>query len=783
MLGVLVAAVLVVAMLPVVPAGAAGGVYHVDVATGNDTSGTGAPGAPFKSIGRGLQAASSGDEVVVHEGTYDSMVETLPLTMTMGVNLHGAEGEPPPVIDGGGTKRLMSLAGGAPNTIVEGFEFRDGAAMAGGAMAISGTFISPGWPLITGNLFESNEATGGSGGAIRLSSATNTITATISDNLFIGNHAVGQSGGAVDAYLKCDIDLRDNLFAGNSSENWAGGLSAFSGAIVDSRGDAFYGNTGANGGGAVWVRQARVTIADAVFDSNETTSAGTSGGAISADLSSTVVIDRARIVDNYAVNDGGALYVAAGSDVVLKSSVIANNDCGDDNGGIWGSSGSTMTIVQCSFAGNDGVDTWGNGTSGYAEVYGSIFWESEQTTGVPASSDCWYGSPLVQSIVRDPAVGGPSVIHDDPLFRDIPNGDLVPLLGSPAIDSVTPTCPLTTLTDIDGRDRPLDGDDSGTAWDDMGAFERPVPDPLRLAGASRYDTALEIVTERSEPSSDAVLASGANYPDALSAAGLCGVLGAPLLLTQPSDVPTEVITKLHDLGVGDVWIVGGTGAVSEVVATELTDEGFTVHRIAGTSRYDTAAAVAREMERMMPGVSDRCYLARGDGFADALAVAPLAVAGPSPVLLTVPTSLPATVASFLDDFPVSEVWALGGTSAVSGPVLAEAGTHAGYVDRIAGGSRYDTAAEIAQFAVDDGLCTWDLVGIASGAKFPDALAGGVAAGANGGVMMLTLPTALPTETETKLSDNADFVMECDVYGGTGAVSEAVRLAIKSALGW
>ena len=63
------------------------------------------------------------------------------------------------------------------------------------------------------------------------------------------------------------------------------------------------------------------------------------------------------------------------------------------------------------------------------------------------------------------------------------------------------------------------------------------------------------------------------------------------------------------------------------------------------------------------------------------------------------------------------------------------------VDRLAGSNRYATAAEISQWAYPDGS---DVVFVATGLDFPDAIAGGAAAAAEGGPLLLVTGTSVPS---------------------------------------
>jgi putative cell wall-binding protein len=100
------------------------------------------------------------------------------------------------------------------------------------------------------------------------------------------------------------------------------------------------------------------------------------------------------------------------------------------------------------------------------------------------------------------------------------------------------------------------------------------------------------------------------------------------------------------------------------------------------------------------------------------------------------------------------------------------------VDRLSGADRYETAVQASQATIPTGTNP-AVVYLANGANYPDALAAGPAAIAQGGVLLLTKSTSLPVVTRSELLrlDPARVV----IVGGTGAVSESVRSAVRSAL--
>lgn len=308
----------------------------------------------------------------------------------------------------------------------------------------------------------------------------------------------------------------------------------------------------------------------------------------------------------------------------------------------------------------------------------------------------------------------------------------------------------------------------------------------RVFGANRYATALAVSAETfgADSVETVVLATGQDFPDALSASALAGALGSPMLLTPTSVLPTGLLAELDRLGATKVEIVGGEGVVGPQVVAALTNAGYTVKRTAGNDRFLTSAAVAR---RVVEITGDRpaltAFLVNGYDFADANAVSPYAYSQAFPVLLTGATSLHPTTAAVAKEIGVTHVVIAGGRSVVSDAVATQMRAVDGVMTthREGGLNRYETAAKVATYAVEMFWADNSSVGIATGLVFADALGGGAAIGARGGVLLMTDAATLSPATQAYLEDAAEDVLEVQIFGGTAAVSDAVKTAINKAL--
>ena len=343
-----------------------------------------------------------------------------------------------------------------------------------------------------------------------------------------------------------------------------------------------------------------------------------------------------------------------------------------------------------------------------------------------------------------------------------------------------------TAKDLGGAGR---DDHYGYGRIDVSMALRAANIPMtRVAGSDRYDTAARASASAFAVGStpNVVLASGSSFADALSASGLCGALGSPLLLTQPSGLPQPTLAELARLTSGranrTVYVVGGTGAVSPTVDGQLQSAGYTVVRLSGADRYATCSRVASRVKSVLgSSFSGTALVARGDTYPDALAAGPLAYEAKMPVLLTRPDSLPSATAAAIRDLGVSNVVLAGGTGAVSDAVGAAVRSLGAATVREAGSDRYGTASALAGYATARGWGNASYVAMATGTGFADALAGGATAGVKGGVLVLTRPSSLPEATSTFLAAHRAQIHQIALLGGTGAVSDAVLEPIVAAM--
>ena len=317
----------------------------------------------------------------------------------------------------------------------------------------------------------------------------------------------------------------------------------------------------------------------------------------------------------------------------------------------------------------------------------------------------------------------------------------------------------------------------------------------RVSGINRVETSVK-VSESSFPQPDSadtvVIATGTNYPDALAGGPLARRLDAPLLLTDPTALSPATAAEIQRLGAVHAILLGGPGALSGQVESDVRGLGLTTERIAGRDRFETAGLIADRVPSTTVYVTEGANADPNRGWPDAVAVSGLASFELRPIILVTRTTFPTASRDAMTRLGVTDAVVVGGEVAVSAETAAEIadpdgdGTPEVRVTRVAGASRYDTSVALATRSVAAGASTFDLW-FATGLSFPDALAAGPAVARSGGVLLLVHgrdPNGGPEVYEWLEDLDEDDTLRAWLVGGTSAVTDEVadRLVAAARIG-
>ncbi|MGA1836595.1 cell wall-binding repeat-containing protein [Herbiconiux sp. 11R-BC] len=301
----------------------------------------------------------------------------------------------------------------------------------------------------------------------------------------------------------------------------------------------------------------------------------------------------------------------------------------------------------------------------------------------------------------------------------------------------------------------------------------------RIGGADRYAVSAAVSAAKF-PSGVATVfvASGEVFPDALSASGAAGAIGAPVLLVSKNAIPDVVEAELSRLHPRNIVLLGGTDTIAVTVERALqnhVDPGM-VKRISGADRYAVSAGISEQAFPAAPPGPSVAYVASGEVFADALSGSAAAGLLGAPVLLTAKGVLPPVVSAELARLAPTKIVILGGTDSISPAVEAELQARA-ITTRFSGADRFAVSAAVSAGAFDPSKA--HVVFVASGAVFPDALSGSAAAIRVGAPVLLVTRDDVPALVAAELDRVKPSRIV--VLGGPLTVSDATIAALRSHL--
>ncbi|MFB2555616.1 cell wall-binding repeat-containing protein [Herbiconiux liangxiaofengii] len=203
------------------------------------------------------------------------------------------------------------------------------------------------------------------------------------------------------------------------------------------------------------------------------------------------------------------------------------------------------------------------------------------------------------------------------------------------------------------------------------------PTVTRIGGADRFEVSASAVHDYYSATTPrpavpmSFVASGANFPDALSGAAAAGHLSGPVLLTSKDRLPDSVLTELKEEKPKSIRVLGGPNSVDQSVIDTLTS-GVTTDtaRVPGADRFAVSAKISEtSFGERVPVV----YIASGEVFPDALSGSAAAIAKEAPVLLVTKSAIPGLIATELQRLKPAKIVVLGGTNTIDAAVEAQLG--------------------------------------------------------------------------------------------------------------
>lgn len=240
----------------------------------------------------------------------------------------------------------------------------------------------------------------------------------------------------------------------------------------------------------------------------------------------------------------------------------------------------------------------------------------------------------------------------------------------------------------------------------------------------------------------------------------------PAATRAVAGLAAAVIVGLAFLAAGSAASPDQATASEDGGCVEEASDAAGIDRVAGADRFATAACAARVVFADPDEVA-HVVLARGDAagdLADALSGAVLAHAVDGPVLLTRPDALPEATAEELARLDPERATVLGGSAAVGDEVVDALDAYADVIDRVAGGSRAETATAVAERVDPSGTAF-----VVNGFRPADALVAAAPAAREGGALLQVTEAGVPEATREALADIDEVV----VVGGHGVVPSEV----------
>ncbi len=313
--------------------------------------------ADYATIQAAIDAAATGDVVMVAQGTYKECINFRGKAITVqSTNPADKSVVAATVVNGQRRGSVVSFKSGEPaGSVLSGFTITNGKGTNTGlgrwgggvycerssptltnnrivgntAGIIGGGGVSclfGGSPTVTGNTIAANSAEMGGGVCV-----SNHCAPTLANNIISNNSAY--EGGGVYCEVYSPARLTSNTITGNAAGNFGGGVMAALSAVTMT-GNAITGNKAVSGGGGVACEyhdpNRSPRLSNNVISGNSATGADSCGGGLTC-MECDVALANNVISGNSAAGSGGGVACRASASATLTNNTISGNSA--TNGG------------------------------------------------------------------------------------------------------------------------------------------------------------------------------------------------------------------------------------------------------------------------------------------------------------------------------------------------------------------------------------------------------------------------------------------------------------------
>ncbi len=415
------------------------------------------PSASYPNLPIAINAAVSGDEIVLAAGSYLAVPGFV--ISNKQLTLRGATGDPDDVILDGFSvmdNPILTISGSASSgSRIEGMTILNGLNSTSGAGVLGiDTDLEVHNCIIRDNRVTDHEA---DAPAIYVNDGDLTLT----ESTFIGNR-VGAAGDAGAVFVINGTALIEDCHFEDNGQD-PGSID------TEARGGALRVDTGYLG-----LKRCR-------FENNRSGR----GGALFVSQAATLYVDACEFVDNEGYK-GAGMYISGSSTSrtrVVRNCLFDGNETSSADAAVF--SDRPCTFTNCTFARNVAGTSYvlgGSPPAGSIIVDNCIMWDNTEGASLFPSAM----STVIRNTTMESAYSGGSGSAnntlEDPMFVNGPNGNFRLAQNSPAIDAGDSNLYFGPFADLDGNLRGVDhpsAPDTGHAIDgpiiDRGCYERQPP--------------------------------------------------------------------------------------------------------------------------------------------------------------------------------------------------------------------------------------------------------------------------------------------------------------------